>query len=308
MSVLKAAPGIETIRQVGGLSAMIALSGLFAPAELRAPAGRTKVGGAEVAPAETTPLGKYVPKDNLIFYVEFEGLSAHAASWEKRPPTRCSTRRPWGSCSKRYAGQLLDKAMAFVPNRRLSGPEIVTLVKGAAKSGWVLRHPTSIPRARPCRADFCPARGRQQRAQADLEQADGLADGDRCEVQDRTEGSADHGGCARRHGPMLPAGAQLGLGLVAREKRPGGGRPYPAGADAIIAALDGKAPAPSITLLSQELKKPEGTFEPVCVAFVDTAGCPDLPTKVTDLSYVALEGRAGINRIDLRLGFRRRCA
>ena len=29
------------------------------------------------------PLSRYFPKDNLVVYVEFEGLDAHDASWKK---------------------------------------------------------------------------------------------------------------------------------------------------------------------------------------------------------------------------------
>ena len=44
---------------------------------------------------------------------------------------------PLGVMLEEVAGQLVDKALTFMPNHRLSGPEIVKLVEGAAKGGWV---------------------------------------------------------------------------------------------------------------------------------------------------------------------------
>ena len=80
------------------------------------------------------------------------------------------------------------------------------------------------------------------------------------------------------------------------------GAAYPAAADAIIAAIDGKAPSAVDHPIAQELRKPEGTFEPAGVAFVDTDGCPDLPDPMTSFLRGLAKGQ-GINRIDLRWGF-----
>ena len=77
--------------------------------------------------------------------------------------------------------------------------------------------------------------------------------------------------------------------------------PYPPVADAIIAALDGKAPSAVDHPLVQELKKPEGTFEPVSVAFVDTAGCPDIPAGADDLSEESLRISASIGSMSGRV-------
>ena len=79
------------------------------------------------------------------------------------------------------------------------------------------------------------------------------------------------------------------------------GGPYPAVADAIISALDGKAPSAVDHPIAQELRKATGTFQPVCVAFADTAGCPVMPAQLT--VFLNNLAKSGINRIDYQWGF-----
>ena len=77
---------------------------------------------------------------------------------------------------------------------------------------------------------------------------------------------------------------------------------YPSSADAIIAALDGKSPSANKHPQVQELAKPEGKFQPVCIAFADTANCPQMPDKSAALLR-KLNAEWGIQRIDFRWGF-----
>ncbi len=55
---------------------------------------------------------------------------------------------------------------------------------------------------------------------------------------------------------------------------------------------------PSVAALS----KPEGSFQPVCVAFADAANCPAIPTQLTELLH-KMGAEWGVQRIDARLGF-----
>ena len=172
--------------------------------------------------ADVVPLGRYIPKENLIFYVENEGLSAHAASWEKTAAYKMLNETPLGVMLEEVCGQLLDKAMTFLPNRRLSGSEIVSLVKGAARSGWVFALHCESQGARRIPRDGGSARGGEQGVEADLQQADGLVDGSRVRSTSRTkkEGrtivvvSTD-----RRRGRRRRPGWRLGV--VGRKRRPG---------------------------------------------------------------------------------------
>ena len=85
-----------------------------------------------------TPLPRFVPRDKLILYVDFDGLDAHAEAWQKTAAYKMLNQTPLGVMLEEVAAQLLDKALEGVPNRKLSGAEIVTLVKLMARKGWVL--------------------------------------------------------------------------------------------------------------------------------------------------------------------------
>ena len=286
----------------GGLTAIIALSGLFAPAELRAQPDARK-SGAEVAPTETTPLGKYVPKDNLVFYLENEGLSAHAASWEKTAAYKMLNETPLGVMLEEVCGQLLDKAMTFVPNHRLSGPEIVSLCKGAAKSGFVVALNLNPKGPDHVRGTFVQRGAVSKELKPISSKLMGWMMGPNPKYKiDKKDGRTivvlSAGPSDADPATVLSAGwawwaenDDLVVNFMA-----------PTGVDSVIAALDGKTAASIDHPVITDLKKPEGNFHPVCVAYADTANCPSAPTKVAELLR-NLKAEHGVDRLDLRWGF-----
>src|SRR5262249_42768345 len=72
-------------------------------------------------------------------------------------------------------------------------------------------------------------------------------------------------------------------------------------AELVIAALDGKLPSASEHPVVGELSKSEGTFQPICLAFADSANCPEAPNRVSALLRAASK-EWGIRRIDHRFG------
>ena len=63
---------------------------------------------------------------------------------------------PLGAMLEEVAAQLVDKALTFMPNHRLSGPEIVKLAREQPR-GAVSSPCTSIPRAPKCGRLLCYA-------------------------------------------------------------------------------------------------------------------------------------------------------
>ena len=63
-----------------------------------------------------------MPRDNLIFYVDFDGLDSHAEAWQKTAAYKMLNQTPLGVMLEEVAAQLLDRALEDVPNRKLSGP------------------------------------------------------------------------------------------------------------------------------------------------------------------------------------------
>jgi hypothetical protein len=112
----------NSTRWAGSLLSLAFLAGLFVPYDVRAQTAAAKSSaGAAAVPADATPLGRYVAKDNLIVYIEFAGLDAHAASWQKTAAYKMLNDTPLGGMLEEVSTQLLDKALGFFPNRRLSG-------------------------------------------------------------------------------------------------------------------------------------------------------------------------------------------
>ena len=111
------------------------------------PAQTSQSDKEKIAPtgaADARPLARYVPKENLVFYAEFAGLDAHADAWQKTAAYKMLNQTPLGVMLEEVGAQLLDKGMSFLPNRRLSGTDVVTLVKNTAKSGWVFGFNASL--------------------------------------------------------------------------------------------------------------------------------------------------------------------
>ena len=290
---------IRGIPRASGLLAVIVLLGLIAPEQLRAQTEPSK-GATPTESAAPVPPGRYVAKDHLLVYAESAGLDAHAESWRKTASYKMLNETPLGVMLEEVAGQLLDKAVALVPNRRLTGPEIVTLLKGAAKSGWVFALNLN-PDGTQFKLTFV-VRGAtskelkpiSSRLMGWLMGTDAKYKIERKEARTMVVVPLGEAGA--------PAGAANSGWFWWPEKNDLViGAPYPAGADSIIAALDGKVPSAVDHPVVQELKKTEGTFEPVGVAFFDMAGCPDLPAAVT--AFPREISKLGINRIDVRRGF-----
>ena len=81
---------LNSARRVSTRWLLVMLAVVIAPANLPAQTATTKSETAATADAaDVVPLGRFVPKDNLLVYVEFAGLNAHAKHGKKRPRARC---------------------------------------------------------------------------------------------------------------------------------------------------------------------------------------------------------------------------
>ncbi len=288
--------------RIGGLVGLVVLSGLIARAESRAQPAASKA-GSSAAPADSIPLGKYIPKENLVFYIENEGLNVHAASWEKTAACKMLNDTPLGVMLEEVCGQLLDKAMTFMPNHRLSGAEIVSLFKGATKSGWVLALHLDPKAPDHMRGTFVQRGAVSKELKPISSKLMGWMMGTNPKYKiDKKEGRTivivSAGSTATGPAAVLNTGwawwtenDDLVVNFL-----------LPTGVDAVIAALDGKTAASIDHPVIQELKKPEGTFQPICVAFADAANCPEAPTKLAQ-QLRHLQAEQGVDRIDLRWGF-----
>jgi len=287
------------------------MAGLIAPvlASAQDEPAKDEAASSAVAPSAPVPLGRFVPKENLILYVEFAGLSATTTSWKNTAAYRMLNDTPLGAMMEDVTTQLLEKALSLYPNRKLSGGELVTLLKHSAQSGWVVAiHGNPKSTDGPLRGTVIVrgAAGKEFRTLS--ARTMGWMMGD---VKPRIE---------RKLGRTLvvvpgaaPAAATPETGAAAAAPSAGWNWwaekddlaisfPGPTSADAVIAALEGKTPSAMDHPLIQAISKPEGGFQPVCFAFADTANCPAIPTRLTELLHT-MGAEWGVERIDARLGF-----
>jgi hypothetical protein len=202
------------------------------------------------------------------------------------------------------ANQLLDKALSYSPNRKLSGAEVVTLIKHLARSGWAmglnvdLKGGTAAGTENP----FCGTlvlRGASNKEMRPLSSR----------ILGLIMGSEPKPRIERKEGrplvvvPYGAAGAPQDSGWVWWPEKDDLviAASYPSAAESVLAALDGKIPSAADHTIVRELSKPESGFDPVCLAFVDVANCPKTPAKVTE--FINQLNLSGIQRIDYRWGF-----
>ena len=197
--------------------------------------------------------------------------------------------------------QLLDKILTIVPDHRLSGGEIVTLVKHAARSGWVFALNADPKSPRGYRGTFVLRGGasRENRALTSRLMGWFMRGAAKPKIDTKEGRSLIVVSPPVAQSQSAPAAGwawwaekdDLVVGLV-----------NPGSAEAIIATLDGKNPSAVEHAHIKELGKSDGTFEPVCFGFADPAGAPESATELSTL-LKDLKTKGGVDRLELRWGF-----
>jgi hypothetical protein len=276
---------------------LVMLAVLIVPEKLPAQTAATKSEtAAQAEPAIVVPLGRYVPKENLIVYVEFAGLNAHNEAWKKTAACKMLYDTPLGGMLEEVSAQLLDKVLSIVPDKKVTGAEIVTLFKNAAQSGFVLGiNANPKDPSDPIRGTFVLRGAANKPLRAISGRLMGWLMG--TEAKPKIE--------FREGRPIVfvpfAATPNLGWAWWAEKNDLVVASRFPVGAEMTLATLDGKNPSALDHPIVQELSKPEGTFQPVYMAFIDTAGCPDMPNPMAQ-SLRQLKDK-GILRLDVRWGF-----
>lgn len=302
-------PPRTSSRRSGGrwLPRLAFLAALAAPASLLAQEDKAPAPGGSIGanPAGATPLARYFPRENLLFYFEFSGVDAHPDAWNKTAAYRMLTETPLGEMFEEVGTQLVDKALSYAPGHKLNGQEIITLIKFGLKHGMAfgfVARPTSSDKT----FDFTSL-------------TIVIRDGASKEIRGLTSRlmgttmTNTRPRLEKREGRTLVVLPVANPAPVASEVKYEGNAwwaekddlvlclPYPSTADQIFAALDGKIPSAVDHPAVQELSRKEGTFEPDCIAFLDLAGCPKAGKQSEPLEK--LVEKYGIQRFGFRWGF-----
>ncbi len=242
---------------------------------------------------------RFVPRDKLILYVDFDGVDAHAEAWQKTAAYKMLNQTPLGVMLEEVAAQLLDKALESVPNHKLTGAEIVTLVKLMARKGWVLALNANLKGANPFVGTLVlrGAAAKDKKIKSITSRLIGTLMGP--EPKPRIERKAG------RVLVVVPRGSAVDAGWVWWPEKDDLviGFMQPSNSDAIIAALDGKAPSAAGHAILKELARPEGSFVPLMTAILDPTVAPAEPKTKTTEFFDQLKTTIGLSRLDYRWGF-----
>ncbi len=258
---------------------------------------------AQPAASSITPLPRFVAQDKLIFYLDFDGLDAHAEAWQKTAAYKMLNQTPLGVMLEEVAAQLLDRGLDSLPNRKLSGAEIVTLIKHMARKGWVLALNANQKGANPF-VGTCVLRGatapKDKEIKSIASRLMGMLMG--ADAKPKIERKAGRvlvavptGSTADAGWAWWPEKDDLIIGFM-----------QPSSSDAIISVIDGKTPSAADHPVLKDLAKQEGSFLPLMKAVVDpttalhaTGG----PTSKMEEFFEQFKSKTGVTRLDYRWGF-----
>ncbi len=92
---------------------------------------------AQDVSSEPNSLARYAPKDNLLFYLEYQGLDAHAEAWKKTAAYKILNETTTGAMLEDLAAQLIAKIPMPPPQPSRTGPESVAMIKHLAHHGFL---------------------------------------------------------------------------------------------------------------------------------------------------------------------------
>lgn len=93
--------------------------------------------GAMAAEQGRAP-SRLVPARGLLFYLEFDGLAAHARAWDATAAGAILRQRSTGAMIADVSRQVLDRLLNLVPGRALTGDDLVALQEHMARHGFAL--------------------------------------------------------------------------------------------------------------------------------------------------------------------------
>jgi hypothetical protein len=256
---------------------MLALAVATAPA-------RGQQDDLKAAPAKlgNENLGRFVPRENLLAYVEFDGLDAHARAWRASAAYKLLNDTKLGALVENLVLQTIALAQQSAPlESRIKGVEVVENAQRIARDGFVMAVSGKPPDG--TRLIFVTRRG------------------DRPKLEQFLEKWGQRGAAAENDAPSINKAGRIlhRLGahgvwwiedgaLVVTERRK---------AEAVLAVRDGKEPSALEHPLRVELAKTKLGSRAAAVAFLDMAPFSPLPPSALGL------GLDGLKRIELRWGF-----
>ena len=235
------------------------------------------------------PASRYVAAEDLVAYVQFDGLDSHGDAWEATAMRSILEDTTTGAMLRTLAGQLLDGSTAAAPGMPVSGDQITAITEHLTSRGFVLAVHGPLGEDPPAVTLVLPGAGEGPAAPAfqallraavprDVApQTLTRQDGRKLSVV-RPDGGAEGGWAYWTEGKDLILVAGRGE----------------FGAEPVFAAMAGETPSLADSETLAALSEPADGFEPVAIGWFDADTLPPAPPSL---------GLDGLERIDFRVGF-----
>jgi prepilin-type processing-associated H-X9-DG protein len=241
-----------------------------------------RAGGAG---AKATPLSHYVPRQDLLSYLEFEGLDAHPAAWRASAAQKLLNDTKLGLLLEDLVTQYVEASQQMTPEgRRVKSADILAAIKLAARQGFALgvwgKDPNKLGTVYVVRGGDRPEiRALIELAARPEPNPEGLANPPAPEPIQKAGRAI--------HAMDEDSAWWIEKGDLIVTNQP----------DAVLAVLDGKQPDAADHPLRTALAKAEDQVEPIAFGFLDLTMLPPLPPQMVRL------GLDGAKRIEFALGF-----
>ncbi len=235
-------------------------------------------------PKKSPSLAPYAPRENLVLYVEFDGLEAHQEAWKASAFSKLLNETAFGSLAEDIARQALGQMLAATPDLagRPTADELISGSKFLARNGFafgVFGVPPEPPSLVIVFRNAATPEGRKALSFLKSLLAS-PADGVKTEIRGKRRIST------RLDRSWWEEGSDLVLTPPPRE-----------GLDRVLAILDGDTPNALNHPILADLANVRNGFTPVLRGFVDFSQLPPMPAEAVKL------GLEGLKRLDLRWGF-----
>jgi prepilin-type processing-associated H-X9-DG protein len=230
-------------------------------------------------------VASYVPRRDLLLYLEFKGLDSQAEVWQKTAAYRLLSETKLGALLEEMAIQAIEVYQEVVPTKiRIKGVDAVDVLKRVARRGFAV----AVSGKPPDRSRYIVVLPKADQPEFKIV-IQALAESLRGEVGERAEPvSVEKAGrTLHRFGANQVWWMEKGtLILTDRTKE-----------DEILDVIEGRLPSAVDHPQRTELFKSQEGFEPLAAGFVDARVLEPLSSELTEL------GLGGLKRVELRWGF-----
>ncbi len=243
--------------------------------------------GQVAAPADgrPLPLARFAPAQDLISYLEFDGVDAHEAAWRASSAHKLLTGTKLGALLEDLVSQYIELTQQFAPaDSRIKAADIIGTIELAARQGFALgvwgKDPDKLGTVYVVRGGDGPEFHRLLELVARrYQKAEGVENPAAPEPIQKA-GRAIHA--------LSPESSWwIEKGDLVLSNQP----------DVVLAVLDGKEPGASDHPLRTALRKAEAGVQTAAVGFLDFTKLPPMSSDMVRL------GLDGVKRIEFVWGF-----